>query len=202
MYSLLITINNPKADGPVTLNIFGKSVDFDYMARGRLRKLTGVLETTSSISKDGIEKIKDLLKEHGTSVEIKYKEDPVIAKASRNIERMLSGIGEKMNKKSMRAKSAREKTMTRKQAAKAMKSLVTMPEADMSMVVAQLPKSVQRAVAAQSIKRGRTFSSRSRSAFGSNRTMRRRQEKKNIRAMRKREALVAIAEENERERSA
>lgn len=198
MYSLLITITNPKVEGPITLDIFGRSVDFEYVSRGRVRKLVGMLKSTSSISKDGVTKIKDLLKEHGASVEVTYKEDPVIAKAAKNIEKMLSGLGEKMNKKSMRAKSsAREKTMTRKKAAKVAQSLAAMPEAEMSMVIAQLPKSIQKAVAAQSSRRGRTFSSMRHGSMS--KTMRRAREKKYAHMMKKRLAyLASIAEENER----
>lgn len=202
MYSLLITITNPKADGPIAISVFGHVVHFEYISRGRVRKLTGVMESPASISKEGIAKVKELLKEYGTSVEVTYKEDPVIAKAAKNIEKMLSGLGKKMNMKSMRAKSVREKTMTRKQVAKAMKSIAAMPEAEMSMAVVQLPKSIRQQVMSQSSKRGRTFSSRSARSGNMSKTMRRAREKKYAKMMKKRLAMLAtIAEGNERNKS-
>jgi hypothetical protein len=204
MYKLLITITNPKAEGPITISVFGHVVHFEYISRGRVRKLTGILESPASISKDGIDKVKALLKEHGTGVEVTYKEDPVIAKAAKNIEKMLSGLGEKMNKKSMRAKSSvSQKAMTRKKVAKAMRSIAAMPETEMSAAMIELPRSVQQAVMAQSSKRGRTFSSRSMRNRGSmSKTMRRAREKKYAHMMKKRLAMLAtIAEGNERNRS-
>jgi hypothetical protein len=202
MYRLLITITNPKVEGPLTLSIFGHIVNFEYTARGRIRKLTGVIETPGSLSKSAIEKVKELLREHGSSVEVTYKEDPVIAKAAKNIERMLSGIGTKMNRKSMRSmKSVAKSAKTRKQVAKTMRSLAAMPEAEMSAAVAALPKSIQQHVISQSAKRGRTFSARS-FRNRSSKTMRKSYAKKQAKIMEKRLALLAtIAEGNEKNRS-
>jgi flagellum-specific peptidoglycan hydrolase FlgJ len=205
MYRLLITITNPNVEGPITVSVFGHPVNFEYTARGRVRKLTGVIETPSSISKDGIAKVKELLSEHGSSVEVIYKEDPVIAKAAKNIERMLSGIGTKMNKKTMRSMKSAAKSAstakTRKQVAKAVRSLARMPEAEMTAAVAALPKSIQQHVMSKSARRGRTFSSRS-MRNGSSRTMRRASEKKYAQIMKKRLAFLAsIAEGNEKNRS-
>lgn len=205
MYKLLITITNPKAEGPITVSVFGHVVHFEYTARGRIRKLTGVLESPASISKEGITKVKELLKAHGSGVEVTYKEDPVIAKAAKNIERMLSGIGTKMNKKSMRSVKSAAKSATsaktRKQIAKAARSIAAMPEAEMSAAVAALPKSIQQRVISQSARRGRTFSARS-VRNGSSKTMRRAREKKYAQMMKKRLALLAtIAEDNERNSS-
>jgi arsenate reductase-like glutaredoxin family protein len=201
MYKLLITITNPKAEGPISVSVFGHVVNFEYTARGRVRKLTGVIETPGSLSRSAIEKVKELLREHGSSVEVTYKEDPVIAKAAKNIERMLSGIGTKMNKKSMRSMksmgTSATKAKTRKQVAKTMRSLAAMPEAEMTAAVAALPKSIQQRVVSQSAKRGRTFSSRS-FRNGSSKTMRKSHAKKYAHMMKKRLALLAtIAEGNE-----
>jgi arsenate reductase-like glutaredoxin family protein len=206
MYKLLITITNPKAEGPISVSVFGHVVNFEYTARGRVRKLTGVIETPGSLSRTAIEKVKELLKEHGSSVEVTYKEDPVIAKAAKNIERMLSGIGTKMNKKSMRSMKSVGKSVTtaktRKQVAKTMRSLAAMPEAEMSAAVAALPKSIQQRVVSQSARRGRTFSARSFRNGSMSKTMRRAREKKYAHMMKKRLALLAsIAEGNERNSS-
>ena len=202
MYQLLITITNPRVKGPLDISVFGHPLHLEYTARGRLHKLSGILESRASISKDGIEKIKDLLKEHGERVEVSYKEDPVIAKAAKNIEKMLSGLGEKMNRKSMKAKAVSQKVSTRKKTAKAMRSLAAMGEVEMTAAMAALPKSIQRAIASQSAKRGRSFSTRSMRNGSMSKTMRRAREKKYAHYMKKRLAMLAtIAEGNERNRS-
>lgn len=195
MYKLLITITNPKAEGPITVSVFGHVVHFDYISRGRVRKLVGSLESPASISKGGIEKVKELLKEHGTGVEVTYKEDPIIAKAAKNIEKMLAGLGEKMNSRKVRSVS--QKVKTRKQSAKIARSIAAMPEAEMAAAVASLPRSIQQRVISQSARSGRTFSARS-FRNRSSKTMRRAREKRNAQIMKKRMALLArIAEENE-----
>ena len=202
MYQLSITITNPHIKGPLDISVFGHPLHLEYTARGRLHKLSGILESRASISKDGIEKIKDLLKEHGERVEVSYKEDPVIARAAKNIERILSGLGEKMNRKSMKAKAVSQKVSTRKKTAKAMRSLAAMGEVEMTAAMAALPKSIQRAIASQSAKRNRTYSSRSMRNGSMSKTMRRAREKKYAHYMKKRLAMLAtIAEGNERNRS-
>lgn len=202
MYKLLITITNPKVEGPLDVSVFGHPIHFEYTARGRVRKLAGVLESPASISKEGIAKVKELLREHGATIEVKYVEDPVIAKAAKNIERMLSGIGEKMNRKSMKAKSVSQKISTRKKTAKAMRSLAHMDGVEMTAAMAALPKSIKKAVAAQSAKRGRSFSSRSMRNSSMSKTMRRAREKKYAHYMKKRLAMLAtIVEGNERNQS-
>ena len=198
MYQLSITITNPHIKGPLDISVFGHPLHLEYTARGRhISKLHGVLESRASISKDGIEKIKDLLKEHGARVEVSYKEDPVIAKASKNIERMLSGLGHKVNRESVR-----RKVISRKKTAKAMRALSTMDGVEMTAAMAELPKSIQRAIASQSAKRGRSFSTRSMRNGSMSKTMRRAREKKYAHYMKKRLAMLAtIAEGNETNRS-
>ncbi len=203
MYQLYITITNPKVKESIDITLLGHPLHLKYTARGaHIRKLSGILESRSSISKDSIEKIRDILKEYGERVEVKYIEDRVIAKASRNIERILSGLGEKMNRKSMKAKAVSQKVSTRKKTAKAMRSLAAMPEAEMTAAMAALPKSIQRAIASQSAKRGRSYSSRSMRNGSMSKTMRRAREKKYAHYMKKRLAMLAtIAEGNETNRS-